>query len=138
VVYNSDLLEKERIDETLSQMELLLSSILADTKQRIVQYSLITERARELIPDPLTSLDSSWLCVVSLSLYFEYLKLLLTHVKFIIRGPIHEMLTKQATAHPDRQAIYYDGKICMNGIISPLLTNFNRQNDELWLAGSQN
>ena len=67
VVYNSDLLEKERIDETLSQMELLLSSVLADTKQRIVQYSLITERARKLIPDPLTPLDSSWLCVFPIS-----------------------------------------------------------------------
>lgn len=51
-VYNADLFEEARIAEMLEQLGTLLEQIVAAPEKRIGSYSLLTESARGLLPDP--------------------------------------------------------------------------------------
>jgi amino acid adenylation domain-containing protein len=52
LVYNRDLFEPARMEEMLHQFEYLLTQITANPSRNISEYSLVTERAREILPDP--------------------------------------------------------------------------------------
>lgn len=57
LVYNTDLFSAERMQELLSQYEVLLAQIVAQPDQQITQFSLVTPAARQILPDPLAELD---------------------------------------------------------------------------------
>ena len=52
MVYNTDLFEPESVAEMLEQLRSLLSQIVAQPEERISTFSLVTEGARALLPDP--------------------------------------------------------------------------------------
>ena len=52
LVYNSDLYDHGRIVEMLDQFKHLLSQIIAQPNEKISRLSLVTPRARKLLPDP--------------------------------------------------------------------------------------
>jgi amino acid adenylation domain-containing protein len=51
-VYNADLFEKARVSELLDQLKRLLEQIVDAPEKKIAQYSLITEAAKSILPDP--------------------------------------------------------------------------------------
>ena len=52
MVYNTDLFAPESVAEMIEQLKLLLSQIVAQPEERIGTFSLVTEGARTLLPDP--------------------------------------------------------------------------------------
>ncbi|MCC6499597.1 MAG: amino acid adenylation domain-containing protein [Anaerolineales bacterium] len=56
-VYNTDLFSHERMEEMAGQLEGLLKQIAASPDETIDRYSLITDRARLMLPDPAALLD---------------------------------------------------------------------------------
>jgi len=60
LVYNADLFDAPRMEEALDQYHFLLdqASVCPDT--RIGAFSLVTEAAEEVLPDPEDDLDASW------------------------------------------------------------------------------
>ena len=56
VVYNADLFTSERMVEMLQQFHHLLNQIVVDPDSAIAAYSLVTPRARLLLPDPTTAI----------------------------------------------------------------------------------
>ena len=52
LLYNADLFKPERMVEMLEQFKHLLEQIVEDPDKRINQFSLVTSRAREVLPDP--------------------------------------------------------------------------------------
>lgn len=83
VYSNERLFDVDRIDEMFAQYELLASQILENPQSSIVSYSLVTPKAKSLLPDPSISLDSTW------------------------RGSIQSYFHKNALAHFDKTAIVY-------------------------------
>ena len=59
LLYNADLFKPERMAEMLEQFRHLLEQIVEDPEKRINQFSLITQRAKELLPDPTQVLQVS-------------------------------------------------------------------------------
>ncbi len=57
LVYNSDLFSQERMAEMARQLELLLGQIAKNPDQTIDSYSLLTNQARSLLPDPTLVLE---------------------------------------------------------------------------------
>ncbi|RIK32675.1 MAG: non-ribosomal peptide synthetase [Anaerolineae bacterium] len=80
-VYNSELFTAERIRELLSQYEFLLAQISADPDKTLNAYSLVTAKAKGVLPDPVLSLDASW------------------------HGPVHSRLSRNAVQFPTGVAI---------------------------------
>jgi amino acid adenylation domain-containing protein len=80
-VYNADLFAGERIDEMLAQFRYLLEQIVTDPDQRLSEFSLVTARAREILPDPTLMLATEW------------------------HGPIHGRVTKHARQSPEQVAV---------------------------------
>lgn len=80
--YNPELFRKETVEETLEQTSLLLAQVLEFNKN-ILEYNLITERGRALLPPVSEALDAEW------------------------RGPITECFERQAKANPTRTAVIY-------------------------------
>jgi amino acid adenylation domain-containing protein len=80
-VYNADLFQRDRIREMLSQYEKLLSQILQHPAASIHSYSLLTEAAQELLPNPVEPLGSDWF------------------------GSVHDRFSLQARWQPDHLAI---------------------------------
>jgi amino acid adenylation domain-containing protein len=60
LVYNPDLFESIRMAEMLEQMSCLLSSIARSPEERISCFSLVTARAKLLLPDPAEPLECDW------------------------------------------------------------------------------
>ena len=81
LVYNIDLFVPERIQEMLAQFHHLLQQIVHDPNQNIDSYSLVTERASQLLPDPKQRLGDKW------------------------QGSIVEQFTLQAQQHPMHTAL---------------------------------
>jgi non-ribosomal peptide synthetase component F len=81
LVYNADLFDPGRMAEMLRQYEKLLSQVVEDPVQSISAYSLLTESARKLLPNPIEALGSQWM------------------------GSVHERFSAQARQWPDRVAI---------------------------------
>jgi amino acid adenylation domain-containing protein len=52
LVYNTDLFDRERIEEMLRQFRFLLAQVAADPFQKIGSYSLVTPAAEQLLPNP--------------------------------------------------------------------------------------
>ena len=84
--YDTDLFTETRITDLLVQVEHLLEQVTADPERRIDDLSLLTPRAREVLPNATASLDGSW------------------------KGPVHDRLTLHATATPGRLAIEAGGE----------------------------
>ncbi|MEA2174839.1 MAG: hypothetical protein QOD00_2431 [Blastocatellia bacterium] len=85
LLYNSDLFAAERMEEMLDQFLHLLEQIALSTSHRLSQYSLVTARARSILPDPRSPLSAEW------------------------EGPVHELFSGQAQRHGVAPAIM-DGK----------------------------
>jgi amino acid adenylation domain-containing protein len=52
LVYNTDLFRRQRMVEMMAQLELLLQQIVRQPEGRIQEYSLVTDGARLILPDP--------------------------------------------------------------------------------------
>ncbi|GER90129.1 hypothetical protein KDW_42910 [Dictyobacter vulcani] len=80
LVYNMDLFERERMQEFLRQYERLAWQVM-QRDENIYSYSLVTEHARSLLPDPATPLSSHW------------------------EGPIYQLISRHAQSHPVQLAL---------------------------------
>jgi amino acid adenylation domain-containing protein len=81
VVAKADLFLPERLVEFLQQYRLLAEQIVEQPDAVIDSYSLVTPTARAVLPDPRAPLSDRW------------------------EGAIHELLSQQATQHPERIAL---------------------------------
>ena len=52
MVFNTDLFDRERIEEMLEQLKCLLSQIVRQPNEKIGNFSLVTDRARFVLPNP--------------------------------------------------------------------------------------
>jgi len=88
LVYNAGLFDAARMEEALAQYRLLLEQAVEDPDARIGSYSLVTDAARSVLPDPLEDLDASW------------------------PGSVADALARHARATPDRPAVLWeDGEL---------------------------
>jgi amino acid adenylation domain-containing protein len=60
LVYRADLFDQDRMVEMLEQFSHLLTQIAERPEKSIQSYSLVTPRARQLLPDPRTALQEPW------------------------------------------------------------------------------
>ncbi len=60
-VYNSDLFDRARIEETARQLALLLAQAVAEPDRPVGELALLTLEARRVLPDPTADLDRGWL-----------------------------------------------------------------------------
>ncbi len=81
IIYNPDLFDEVFIAELLEQMRSLCLQIVREPSKRISQFSLVTPKAAELLPDPSKSIDSSW------------------------QGSVQELFTRNARHWPDHLAV---------------------------------
>lgn len=81
LVYSPDLFTSERIAEMLSQYLHLLEQLVANPGQKIAEPSLVTEAARQFLPNLVEPLGETW------------------------HGPVHEMVSKQAQSLPEHLAV---------------------------------
>jgi amino acid adenylation domain-containing protein len=59
-VYTRHLYRASRIAEILAQLESLLRQVTEDAAKPVSAYSLVTERARRVLPDPAAPLPAAW------------------------------------------------------------------------------
>ncbi|MEP7010529.1 MAG: non-ribosomal peptide synthase/polyketide synthase [Acidobacteriota bacterium] len=81
LVYNADLFDGPRMTEALRQFRLLLCGIVADPQMRIDRFSLVSQDAAAILPDPRATLDATWY------------------------GPVHQVFSRRAADVPDAAAI---------------------------------
>ena len=81
LAYSKDLFADEGVQEMLEQLTVLLTGIAHNPGESINSYSLITHRARKVLPDPNLPLPSEW------------------------RGPFASLFAEQARLSPDRLAV---------------------------------
>jgi amino acid adenylation domain-containing protein len=79
--YNHALFSRSRIREMLQQYKYFLEQIVDNPDQQIYRYSLVTESAKQLLPDPTTPLDDTW------------------------HGGVHELFAQHAYNCPSKVAI---------------------------------
>ncbi len=60
LVYNTDLFTEARMTEFLAQFISLLQQVISTPDQPIGSYSLMTDWAESVLPDPTTPLDKTW------------------------------------------------------------------------------
>jgi len=60
LVYNANLFDQARMAEMLEQYKYLLSQIVEHPDERINRFSLVTPKAKAILPDPTKALDSTW------------------------------------------------------------------------------
>jgi amino acid adenylation domain-containing protein len=60
LVYNADLYDRQRIVEMATQLEQLLSQVLENPDAKIADLTLVTDRAKTILPDPTQTLDATW------------------------------------------------------------------------------
>ncbi len=80
-VYRRDLYRPERMDDLLDQLDLVLKDMTADPGRSAQACSLVTRRARTVLPDPMAPLDATW------------------------QGSVPAGVARQARRHPDRVAV---------------------------------
>jgi amino acid adenylation domain-containing protein len=80
-VYNADLYLPERVTEMLSQLEHVLSQVVAQPEQQIDRLSLVTPSAEKVLPNPTGSQCLDW------------------------EGAVHELFSRQAARVPERLAV---------------------------------
>ena len=81
LVYNADLFEPERMIEMLDQYEHLLTQVVGNPEKLISEFSLVTAKSEQILPNPKQELSSEW------------------------RGAIHTRLSEQARRIPNRLAV---------------------------------
>ncbi|HEX3528164.1 MAG TPA: non-ribosomal peptide synthase/polyketide synthase [Thermoanaerobaculia bacterium] len=81
LVYNADLFDAARAEECLEQLRAVLEQMVERPAERIGNLSLLTSRARRLLPDPTAELGNAW------------------------HGAIHDLFTARAQAAPGRLAV---------------------------------
>ncbi len=81
LVYNADLFDAPRMEELLAQLTALLAQAVEAPTTTIGDWSLLTARARAVLPDPRQALDGRW------------------------HGAVHEVFARQAARLPERIAI---------------------------------
>ncbi len=81
LVYNTDLFDRNRMEEMLRQYACLVAQIAERPEAPIDTYSLLTVEARTVLPDPQARLDPLWV------------------------GAVHDLFTEQARRHPERIAL---------------------------------
>ncbi len=59
-VYNADLFDRERVVEMGRQLEALLRQVVAEPEAPVAGFSLSSEAARAVLPDPAAPLDAAW------------------------------------------------------------------------------
>jgi len=79
--YNADLYTAERMQALLNQFTLLLTKVCRQPEVPLETLSLITDDARQVLPDPSQPLKAEWL------------------------GPVFQNLANIANKHPDRIAV---------------------------------
>ena len=80
-VYNSEIFTIERIGELLSQYSYILSQIITDPDKKLTAYSLVTQKAAAVLPDPRQPLDARW------------------------HGAVHTQFSRNANQFPDHVAL---------------------------------
>lgn len=60
LVYNAEWFDEARMTDLIDQFELLLAQIVARPDQPLDRFSLVTARAKSVLPDPSRPLDPSW------------------------------------------------------------------------------
>ncbi len=60
MVYNADLFARARMIEMLEQFQLLLKQVVEQPGQKICHFSLMTPKAKALLPDPTQMIDAAW------------------------------------------------------------------------------
>ncbi|TMB60860.1 MAG: hypothetical protein E6J51_12635, partial [Chloroflexi bacterium] len=60
IVYNADLFDGRRMSELLSQLATLIGQAVADPDRTVDSYSLVTPRARRILPNPREPLFGGW------------------------------------------------------------------------------
>ena len=85
LIYNADLFDATRMEEALDQYRFLLDQAVADPDARIGTFSLVTEAARRVLPDPEEELDASW------------------------PGSVSDAVARHARETPDRLAVVWEG-----------------------------
>ncbi|MGB7440888.1 MAG: amino acid adenylation domain-containing protein [Coleofasciculaceae cyanobacterium] len=81
LVYKADLFETERMAEMLAQFQHLLMQIVEDPEARITEFSLVTTKAKVILPNPTQIIDCQW------------------------EGAVHTRFTQQAQRIPDKVAV---------------------------------
>ncbi len=81
LIYNADLFDSARMEDLLDQLALFLEQALERPKEPIGRLSLVTARARTVLPDPAEPLDTGWI------------------------GAIHDLFVEQARTAPGRLAV---------------------------------
>jgi amino acid adenylation domain-containing protein/non-ribosomal peptide synthase protein (TIGR01720 family) len=81
LIYDAELFAATRMAEMLPQFEMLLGQISQDPDQQIAKYSLITEEAKSVLPDPCRQLSAQWY------------------------GPVHALFSAQVEQHGGRIAV---------------------------------
>lgn len=79
--YAIELFSRTRIAEMLEQYKYLLQQAVEDPDRGIDEYSLLTDTARKVLPDPVAPLDSDWI------------------------GPAHTLFSQHAKRQPDAVAV---------------------------------
>jgi len=85
LVYNADLFDRARMEELADQYTALLAQVVARPEEKIGRYSLVTERARQVLPDPRAALETTW------------------------RGAVPEIFARHAERDPERPAVIDPG-----------------------------
>ena len=81
LVYNADLFDHERMIELLNQYAHLLGQVIENPGQPISTFSLGTETAKSVLPDPSRPLSDTWY------------------------GAVHQRFSQQAAQQPDHLAV---------------------------------
>ncbi|HEU4933901.1 MAG TPA: condensation domain-containing protein, partial [Pyrinomonadaceae bacterium] len=81
LVYDADLFEPSRMTEMLEQFECLLEQIVAEPNRELANFSLVSSRARALLPEPTLPLEPTW------------------------PGAVHQLFTQQAKRTPNQTAV---------------------------------
>jgi amino acid adenylation domain-containing protein len=81
LVYNIDLFSRERMAESLEQLDQLLLQIVRNPDERIASFSLVTPACKEVLPNPARIIRSDW------------------------GGSVHERLSQQAHRTPGKVAV---------------------------------
>jgi amino acid adenylation domain-containing protein len=119
LVYNADLFDEGRMKEMMDQFQSLLSQIVKNPDEKIHSFSVITPKAKGILPDPIQPLRSDWL------------------------GAVHSRFSEQAERVPDRIALSSDKTACTyreldsrsNQIANSLLASGIRPGDVVALYG---
>jgi len=121
LVFNTDLFDERHAAEMLEQLELLLRQIAGNPQERILDLSLVTNRARSILPDP-TVAQCDRTC-----------------------GTTHEGFTRSAQQFPENvaaidscQAVSYaELHSCSNRIANYLRSRGIRPHDVVALCGDR-